>query len=256
MKLRHFFILVVCVHLLTSEIIAYSSVFPALIWVGSCTSCGNDGIKLPPRRPFRTNGFRSTQFPTIVTDDEPRRPFLYHWRRLPKETRKEITNTCLLCSVVVLIRKFIVEPRYVPSRSMYPTFHVGDKILIEKVSPFFVPYGRQEIVIFTSPGVYSDLNGKREEMVKRIIGLAGDRIEFRNGNLFVNGNFTNENYLTEFLPSYNLDTTVVPQGQIFVLGDNRDDSFDSRYWGFLPMNHILGRPLFRFWPWKRFGCVS
>jgi signal peptidase I len=257
MTLWHFFILVVvCVHLI-SESCGYSSVFPVLKYAGSCTSCGNDGIKLPPGRSFRTNGFRSTQFSTVVTDEEPRRPRLYqYWRSLPKETKKEITITVLLCSGVVLTRKFFVEPRYVPSLSMYPTLHVGDKIFIEKVSRFFVPYRRQEIVIFVCPGVCRYLTGKKEDMVKRIIGLPGDQIEFRNGNLFVNGNFTKENYLKEFLPSYKLDTTIIPQGQVFVLGDNRDVSLDSMYWGFLPINHIFGRPLFRFWPWKRFGLVS
>ncbi len=154
-----------------------------------------------------------------------------------------------------LIRVFIAEPRYIPSDSMFPTLQQGDRLVVEKVSYYFHPPRRGDIVVFQPP-TQLQMQGyeKNQAFIKRTIALGGDIISVQNGIVYVNDRSLKENYIAE-LPLYNLPPIQVPEGKIFVMGDNRNNSNDSHIWGFLPETNIIGHAVLRFWPWSRLGSI-
>jgi len=124
---------------------------------------------------------------------------------------------------------------------MSPSFQVGDRLVVEKISYRFHPPGRQDVIVFNAP---PDLRWRniKVPMVKRVIGVPGDKVQIRQGQVLVNGQILTEPYLT-VVTSGSFGPTEVPQGQYFVLGDNREHSYDSRYWGYVPESYVLGRSL-------------
>jgi signal peptidase I len=152
------------------------------------------------------------------------------------------------------IRTFVAEARYIPSGSMLPTLQINDRLIIDKVSYHFVEPNRGDIVVFSPTEALRARNFK-DAFIKRIIGLPGDTVEVAEGKVYVNGEALSENYLQDY-PNYQWGPEVVPQGQYLVLGDNRNNSFDSHLWGFVPRENIIGRAAVRFWPLNRLGGVG
>lgn len=154
-----------------------------------------------------------------------------------------------------LIRVFIAEPRYIPSDSMFPTLQQGDRLVVEKVSYYFHPPRRGDIVVFQPP-TQLQMQGyeKNQAFIKRTIALGGDILSVQNGIVYINDRALTEDYIAE-LPLYNLPPIQVPEGKIFVMGDNRNNSNDSHIWGFLPETNIIGHAVLRFWPWSRLGSI-
>ena len=157
------------------------------------------------------------------------------------------------------IRIAIVEPRYIPSLSMFPTFDINDQLAVEKVSKWLHPPDRLDVVVFDPPPPFWELTQRApdgEAVIKRVVAVAGDTVEVRaDGLLYVNGQqqvepFTNER------AEYTLQPLTVPAGTVFVLGDNRNHSFDSHYWGFLPTKNIIGTATLRYWPPNKIGAVN
>jgi signal peptidase I len=149
---------------------------------------------------------------------------------------------------------------YIPSESMLPTFEVNDRILAERASYSNTFPQRGDIVIFRpSERLTEMLQGAmpidaKTVFVKRVIGLPGEVIEVRQGHVYINQQHFFEPYLTE-AARYNWGPITVPPDAVILLGDNRNNAFDSHYWGALPQKNLLGRVIWRYWPLGRFGAI-
>ncbi|BCL33912.1 signal peptidase I [Nostoc sp. MS1] len=149
------------------------------------------------------------------------------------------------------IRTFVAEARYVPSGSMEPTIQPDDRLIIDKVSYDFSSPRRGDIVVF-NPTKTLEQENYHDAFIKRVIGLPGEKIEVKNGQVYVNESPLNEKYI-EAKPDYQWGPVIVPANSYLVLGDNRNNSFDSHYWGFVPRQNIIGKAAFRFFPFSSIG---
>jgi signal peptidase I len=155
------------------------------------------------------------------------------------------------------IRQFIAEPRYIPSESMVPTLEVNDRLMVEKLSYLFHPPNRGDIVVFWPPDRLKEQNPelKQEAFIKRVIGLPGDKVEVKEGKVFINNKPLIEDYIAT-KPNYQWGPETVPDDSYLVLGDNRNNSYDSHFWGYVPRQNLIGRAAFRFWPIPRIGGID
>jgi signal peptidase I len=165
------------------------------------------------------------------------------------------TTIAIALLISFLIRVFIAEPRYIPSESMFPTLEIGDRLVVEKVSYRFGEIHHGDIVVFQPPPQLQRQGYQpNQAFIKRAIAIPGDTVEVNDGLVYVNNQPLTEHYIAQ-PPQYNLMPITVPEGTLFVMGDNRNNSSDSHIWGFLPQNKIIGHAVFRFWPLSRFGKV-
>ncbi len=158
-------------------------------------------------------------------------------------------------AIFVLVYQFLFQPHQVDGRSMVPTFHNGDYILTDKISYRFHPPKRGDIIVFHPP------MDERVEYIKRIIGVPGDRVMVKNQKVWLNGKPLDEPYTNDgvtpadaFLKE-GLEVDV-PSNNYIVMGDNRLHSSDSRRWGFITGDEIIGRVFFRYFPLNRFGIIK
>ena len=152
------------------------------------------------------------------------------------------------------IRQFVAEARYIPSGSMLPTLQINDRLIVDKLSYRFNIPQRGDIVVF-SPTSTLEKQNFHDAFIKRVIGLPGDKVEVQGGRVYVNDQALRENYIEED-PQYQWGPQTVPTGSYLVLGDNRNNSYDSHYWGFVPREKIIGRAVVRFWPPNRLGEIT
>lgn len=153
-----------------------------------------------------------------------------------------------------VIRPLVAEPMHVPSESMSPTLQVQDRVLTNKLAYDLSSPERGDLVVFENVETNND-----EDVVKRVVGLPGDEVALENGVLLVNGEEQDEPYVTnQELPQHSpnrnsFDAVIIPQNHVFVLGDNRANSYDSRFFGPVPNENLLGEASLRFWPLNRLG---
>lgn len=168
----------------------------------------------------------------------------------------EGVQTIVLSVVLALgIRQFVAEARYIPSGSMEPTLQIRDRLIIEKISYHFNPPEHGDIVVFWPPESETQPGQRRVAYIKRVVGLPGDVIEVRDGAVVRNGEVLDEPY-TKAPADSPWGPETVPEGAYLVLGDNRNSSADSRFWGFLPQENIIGKAVVRFWPLGRVGLLD
>ena len=184
-----------------------------------------------------------------------------------KSKFREYVEAIILAIVIALfIRTFVIQAYKIPSGSMKPTLQIGDHILVSKFNhgiklPFLrttlIPVGapqRGDIVVFIYP------EDRSKDFIKRLIGIPGDTIEIRNKKIFINGlPYSDKHgvYVDNFVipgavqPRDNFGPVTVPEGSLFVMGDNRDESYDSRFWGFVSQKDVLGKALIIYWSWNQ-----
>ncbi len=153
-----------------------------------------------------------------------------------------LAAVALLVLLALPVRAYVAEPFAIPSESMAPTLRPGDHVLVEKLSYRFGSPRRGDLVVFRSPdgGALA---------VKRIVGLAGDRVAIEDGVLAIDGHVQREPYVDHAtVDSVYFGPVVVPRGDVFVMGDNRADSHDSRDYGAVPRRSLIGRVLTTLWP--------
>lgn len=150
--------------------------------------------------------------------------------------------------------KVAFEARYIPSGSMQPTLQINDRIFINKLAYRSKPPERGDIVLF-EPTQTLQQQGIYSPVICRTIGLPGDKIEIRQGKVYINNQPLQENYIAE-PPAYQYGPITVPANSYFVLGDNRNNSYDSHYWGFVPQKNLIGKASSRYWPPDRIGSIQ
>ncbi len=167
----------------------------------------------------------------------------------------EIVKTLATAFILAIgIRTLVAEARYIPSSSMEPTLEINDRLIIEKISYRFKTPQRGDVVVFSPTDKLKEQNFK-DAFIKRVIGLPGETVEVRGEKVYVNGKALREKYIDE-APEYTYGPETVPPDQYLVLGDNRNNSYDSHYWGFVPRENLIGRAIVRFWPIDRLGSLD
>lgn len=195
-------------------------------------------------------------------------------RKIKAGLKEAIETIVFVIIMVIIIRFFIGEIRWIPSGSMHPTLIEGDRIFVEKVTRFFTTPNRGDIMVFYPPSVelsnkplplFERLTGffcNDVAYIKRVIGAPGDRILIKpdpDGRYAVyrNGERLKEKYILDdydYIPCSEkmyCGPFTVPAGKYFMMGDNRGNSQDSRFWGFLPKDRFIGKAIFLFWPITR-----
>jgi signal peptidase I len=178
------------------------------------------------------------------------------WRRLWDSQWGNIKVLVIALLVALVVRVFIAEPRFIPSNSMDPTLHIGDRLIVDKVTYRWQFPHQGDIIVFRPPPQLVDLGYElNQAFIKRIIGEPGHIVQVTNGLVYLDGKALREPYILES-PHYEMPPIAVPPGYVFVMGDNRNDSNDSHVWGVLPEENIIGRAWYRFWPLDRLGWID
>ena len=168
--------------------------------------------------------------------------------------------------IAFFIRTFIVQAFKIPSGSMKPTLLIGDHILVNKfIYGVKIPFIRKNLIYISEPKrgdiiVFIYPEDRSKDFIKRVIGVGGDTIEIRNKKIFLNGlpfQDTHGVYVDDFIipgtiqPRDNFGPMTVPKGAVFTMGDNRDQSYDSRFWGVVDLKDVLGKAFIMYWSWNR-----
>jgi len=161
----------------------------------------------------------------------------------------EAVQTIGLALILFLIINFLSARIRVDGRSMEPSFHDGDYVIVNRLAYRLGDLDHGDVIVFPYP-----LNTE-EDFIKRVIALPGDRIAITDGLVAVNGIPLEEDYL-DVIPHGDMAEIIVPLGHVFVMGDNRNDSSDSRIWGALDVEQIIGKAVYRYWPISDAGSVD
>jgi signal peptidase I len=188
-----------------------------------------------------------------------------------KSTFREYAEAAVIAILLALvIRTFVVQAFKIPSGSMIPTLHVGDHILVNKfIYGVKIPFVRKTLIPVSKPEredviVFIYPRDKSKDYIKRVIGLPGDRIEIIDDTVLINGQEYDDVHgvymsqgkgLDRSGSQYRYGPVTVPPGRYFVLGDNRDNSQDSRFWGFVPEDYIKGEAFIIYWSWPRWKRI-
>lgn len=166
-----------------------------------------------------------------------------------------LQSIVVVMAIMVMIYLFVMSPQEINGASMEPNFHNGEYILTNKIWYKFKDPQRGEVIIFKSP------RNKEVDYIKRIIGIPGDRVRLADNTFYVNDQKVEEAYIPEGTPIFpgsflqESSEIIVPENQYFVIGDNRPHSADSREFGPIPFEDIIGKAFVRYWPFNRAGVI-
>jgi len=205
-------------------------------------------------------------------------------------TKKSLSSSLIELVVIVvaalglalLIQAFVVKPYRIPSGSMEPTLGINQRVLVNRIGSHFTSPHVGQIIVFHPPKNYDDgcanprqganragqpgaeacdvqqTRPSNETFIKRLVGLPGDRIQIENGHVIRNGKPERDGYIVPCRGSGTCNfpgTITIPRGEYYMMGDNRPDSEDSRYWGPVPKRWIVGRAFMTYWPPSRMGFL-
>ncbi len=185
--------------------------------------------------------------------------------KVKSKIREFIEGIIAAVLIALVITTFVIKMYKIPSRSMVPTLLVGDQLVVNKfIYGIKIPYFRNTIIPITDPQrgdiiVFIYPKDRSLEFIKRVIGVGGDTIEIRDKKIFLNGRlFTDKAgiytdktiYPRSLQPRDNFGPVTVPRGSLFVMGDNRDESMDSRFWGFVDLKDVQGKAFIIYWSWN------
>jgi signal peptidase I len=162
----------------------------------------------------------------------------------------EIVRTIIFVVVVTVLFDMAIPRSLVDGSSMMPTFVDGERLIVSRVHYLLTRPNRGDIVVFNS------LEGDDIMLIKRVIGEPGDTVEWRDHQLYLNEHLVEEDYINEPCTSCPNETWVLAADEYFAMGDNRNHSRDSRVFGPVPISHIVGRVVFRYWPLPRIGLIN
>lgn len=166
--------------------------------------------------------------------------------------------------LALIIRAYVVQAFKIPSGSMIPTLLIGDHLLVSKfLYGTEVPFTGNRVLVLRNPErgdivVFKYPEDPNRDFIKRVVGIEGDVVEGKNKQVFVNGKLVNEPYVQHvdssvkgggMEPRDNFGPYLIPKGKVFVMGDNRDQSYDSRYWGYVDFRDIRGKAFIIYWSW-------
>lgn len=189
----------------------------------------------------------------------------------PRPNRRQALVEWVVIVVValvaaLLIKTFAIQAFYIPSGSMEPTLKPGDRVLVNKLSYDFHQIHIGDVIVFRRPP--RDTTPGIDDLIKRVVALGGETVQVKDCGVWVNGKEEAQPWepkgwqspLSEYCTTWPAGTFLpnpytVPKGDVFVMGDNRGNSYDSRYWGPLPDNYIVGRAFVRIWPIGRIGLI-
>ena len=220
--------------------------------------------------------------PALSTDtepvtDTPDAPDIHADSRRPRNARarffRELPGVLFVALLLaVLIKTFLVQAFFIPSPSMIPTLEIDDRVLVSKIAYRINGPEQGDVIVFDSPLLANDRPesfGQKvmrnvleavgirtayvEDLIKRVIAVAGDRLEIRNNRVLVNGVTLDEPYLAPGFKMHDMAPSYIPADHVWVMGDNRNNSQDSRRFGPIPMDEVVGRAFVRIWPVPRWG---
>ena len=174
---------------------------------------------------------------------------------------KDFKNLIIWVIIAIIIRWQVIEPRWIPSGSMLPTLQIQDKILVEKLSTKInlkenLSQLKDNIIVFNPPKALTNVGYDSDiALIKRVIGVPGDKVEVKDGNLYLNDKIQTK-YTTDKNINYTVGPLVVPDDTVWVMGDNRNNSMDSHIWGVLPYEKIIGKAILRYWPLNHIGPIQ
>jgi signal peptidase I len=158
--------------------------------------------------------------------------------------------------IALVVEAFLVQAFWIPSPSMVPTLEVGDRVLVNKLSYKLHDVHRGDVVVFERPPAASNgSNDEIKDLIKRVVAVGGDTVEQQDGRVYVNGELIEEPYLEPGTRTENLPQQTIPEGQVFVMGDNRENSEDSRIFGPIDEDTIVGRAFVKVLPITDLGWL-
>lgn len=177
------------------------------------------------------------------------------FKKLSKFIFDVIQSVVFAISIFLFVYLLLFQPHKIKGNSMQPNYLDGEFLLTDKVSYRFNQPQRGDVIVFKAPV------NEEDDYIKRVIGLPGERVSIRDGKVYINGKLLDENYLSPtlytnagmFLP--NDREVLVPENHFFVMGDNRPYSSDSRSWGFVPRENIIGKAWLIYWPPHKAGII-